>query len=69
MVPLAEILDCGVILIDALKLVIVTKVLIGALLPQAFTAATDIVPLLVPVVTLIELVVDVPVHPLGNTQV
>ena len=41
----------------------------ASLAPQAFEAVTLMLPPLVLAVALIELVVDVPVHPPGNVQV
>ena len=41
----------------------------AVLLPQAFVATTEIVPLVVPAVTLIELEVEVPFQPEGKVQV
>jgi hypothetical protein len=46
-----------------------TAKVLAMLLPQLLTDDTDIVPLAVPAVVVIELVVDVPVHPDGNTHV
>lgn len=41
----------------------------AVLFPQAFTATTEIFPLVVLDVALIEVEVEVPDHPLGNVQV
>jgi len=46
-----------------------TAKVVAMLLPQLFTDDTDSVPLVVPAVVVIVLVVEVPVHPEGNTHV
>ena len=47
----------------------VTAKVLGVDEPQALSAVTEIVPLFVPTVVVIELVEDVPVQPFGNVHV
>lgn len=47
----------------------VTVKVCAALLPQLLLAVTEIVPALAPAVRVMELDVDVPVHPLGAVHV
>ena len=48
--------------------VAVTDNICGVLLPQLLLAVTEILPPAAPVVTIIELVMELPVHPAGNDQ-
>lgn len=48
---------------------VVTASVRGVDEPQVLLAVTEIVPPFAPVVAVIELIVDVPVQPLGNVQV
>ena len=48
---------------------VVTANVLAALEPQPLTAVTESIPPDAPAVTVIELVVDVPVQPDGNTHV
>lgn len=59
------VIDTGVAGVDEL----VTANVLAVLLPQLLLAVTAIFPLLVPAVTVIVFVVEVPDHPVGNTQV
>ena len=42
---------------------------LAVLVPQVFVAVTDIVPPVVPAVAVIDVVLELPVHPDGNVQV
>jgi hypothetical protein len=48
--------------------VVVTASVCAVLLPQVFDAVTETFPLVEPVVTVMEFVVEVPVHPEGNVH-
>ena len=52
---------------EGIARVVTARVLAGPV-PQELTATTEIFPLALPVVTVIEVVFDVPVQPVGNVQ-
>jgi hypothetical protein len=47
----------------------VTANVCGILLPQPLFAVTETLPLFAPTIAVIEVVADVPVHPVGNVHV
>jgi hypothetical protein len=49
--------------------VVVTARVLAMLVPQAFVAVTEMSPPTVPAVTVMELVVELPVHPAGSVHV
>ena len=59
-------IEAGVV--GAVPLVKVTDFVLAVLFPQLFTAITEIVPLLVAGVTVMDVPVDVPDHPEGKVH-